>query len=47
MRLTTANLSPVLAIVVGILILIYPAFLNYFVGIYLIVSGLIGLGALR
>jgi len=47
MRLTSASLSPVLAIVVGILILVYPAFLNYFVGIYLIVTGVVGLGSLR
>ncbi len=47
MRLTRTHFSPVLAIVVGILVLIYPSFLNYFVAIYLIVSGLIGLGALR
>ena len=42
-----ANLSPLLAIIAGILILIFPRFLNYFVAIYLIVTGLIGLGALR
>jgi hypothetical protein len=41
------KLSPILAIVIGILILVYPAFLNIFVAIYLIVHGLIGLGALR
>lgn len=47
MRFATSHLSPVLAIVMGILILIYPPFLTYFVAIYLIVSGIIGLGALR
>ncbi|HEY2931336.1 MAG TPA: DUF3096 domain-containing protein [Acidobacteriota bacterium] len=47
MRFSRTNISPVLAIVVGILILIYPASLNYFVAIYLIVSGVIGLGGLR
>ena len=31
----------------GILILIFPRFLNYFIAVYLIVTGLIGLGALR
>jgi len=41
------NLSPIIAIIAGILILIFPRFLNYFVAIYLIVTGLIGLGALR
>jgi hypothetical protein len=43
----TANLSPIIAIVAGVLILIFPRFLNYFIAIYLIVTGLIGLGALR
>ena len=43
----STHLSPLIAIVVGILILIAPRFLNYFVAIYLIVTGLIGLGALR
>ena len=41
------HLSPLIAIVVGILILIAPRFLNYFVAIYLIVTGLLGLGVLR
>jgi hypothetical protein len=40
-------LSPLMAIVIGILILIFPRFLNYLIAIYLIVTGLIGLGALR
>ncbi|HEY5868325.1 MAG TPA: DUF3096 domain-containing protein [Candidatus Tectomicrobia bacterium] len=43
----STHLSPLIAIVVGILILIAPRFLNYFVAIYLIVTGLLGLGALR
>jgi len=41
------HLSPLMAIVAGILILIFPRFLNYFIAIYLIVTGLIGLGVLR
>ncbi len=43
----STHLSPLIAIVVGILILIAPRFLNYFVAIYLIVTGVIGLGVLR
>ena len=43
----STHLSPLIAIVVGILILIAPCFLNYFVAIYLIVTGVIGLGVLR
>jgi Protein of unknown function (DUF3096) len=47
MTLGIAHLSPVLAILFGILILIMPRFLNYFVAIYLIISGLLGLGMFR
>jgi Protein of unknown function (DUF3096) len=47
MTITAAHLSPVLAILFGILILIFPRFLNYFVAIWLILSGLLGLGVLR
>jgi len=47
MTIASAHLSPVLSIIVGILILIMPRFLNYFVAIYLIVAGLLGLGAFR
>jgi len=43
----STHLSPLVALIVGILILIFPRFLNYFIAIYLIVTGLIGLGALR
>jgi len=43
----STHLSPLVALIVGILILIFPRFLNYFIVIYLIVTGLIGLGALR
>ena len=39
-----ANLSPIIAITAGVLILIFPRFLNYFIAIYLIVTGLLGLG---
>jgi hypothetical protein len=36
-------IEPLLALVVGILILLVPRFLNYFVAIYLIVVGALGL----
>ena len=38
------NLGPLLSIFFGILILIFPRFLNYLVAIYLILAGLVGLG---
>ena len=42
-----SHLSPLVALIVGILILIFPRFLNYFIAVYLIITGLLGLGALR
>ena len=36
-------LVPVLAILAGILILVFPRVLNYIVAIYLIIIGIIGL----
>jgi hypothetical protein len=44
MTISGAHLSPVLSLVCGIAILVFPRFLNYFVAIYLILAGLIGLG---
>ncbi|HYR83114.1 MAG TPA: DUF3096 domain-containing protein [Terriglobia bacterium] len=38
------NVGPLLSILFGILILIFPRFLNYLVALYLILAGLIGLG---
>ena len=38
------NVGPLLSILFGILILIFPKFLNYLVAIYLILAGLVGLG---
>jgi hypothetical protein len=43
---SAASLSPAIAILFGILILIFPRMLNYLVAIYLILSGLIGMGVL-
>ena len=44
MTISGAHLSPILSLVCGIAILVFPRFLNYFVAIYLILAGLIGLG---
>lgn len=38
-----SNMAPILSIVAGILILIFPRILNYVVAIYLILIGLMGL----
>ena len=40
------NFGPLLSIFFGILILIFPRFLNYLVAIYLILAGLIGIGVI-
>jgi len=37
------SIEPMLALVIGILILMVPGFLNYLVAIYLIVIGILGL----
>jgi hypothetical protein len=42
--MVTLHVGPVLAILFGILILLFPKFLNYLVALYLILSGLVGLG---
>ena len=47
MTLTVAHISPVMSVIAGLLILIMPRLLNLVVAIYLILSGLIGLGLLK
>jgi len=43
LTLNYTSLSPIVSLVAGILILIFPALLRYIVGFYLIVFGLLGL----
>ena len=38
------HIGPLIAVLFGVLILLFPRFLNYFVAVYLILTGLIGLG---
>lgn len=47
MSLTLSNLSPLTSLLFGILILMFPKFLNYLIAGYLIVIGLLGLGVIR
>lgn len=47
MSLSLTNLSPLASIVFGVLILLFPKFLNYLIAGYLIVVGLLGLGIIR
>jgi hypothetical protein len=46
MTVTVAHIGPLVALIAGILILIFPRLLNYIVAIYLILVGLIGLNAI-
>ncbi len=47
MTLTVAHVTPLVALVAGILILIVPRLLNYIVAIYLIIIGIIGLNSIH
>ncbi len=44
MSISLTALSPITALLFGILILMFPKFLNYLIAGYLILIGLIGLG---
>ena len=46
MTITVAHVTPLVALIAGILILIVPRLLNYVVAIYLIIVGLVGLNGL-
>ena len=46
MVLTAGHVTPLVALVAGVLILIMPRLLNYIVAIYLILVGLIGLNGI-
>jgi hypothetical protein len=47
MHLTIAHISPLVALLAGVLILIIPRLLNFIVAIYLINVGLVGLNAIH
>ena len=47
MTLSIAHITPLAALIAGILILIMPRLLNFIVAIYLIVVGLAGLNAIH
>ena len=42
-----AHLQPIVALIAGVLILLMPRILNYVVAIYLIVTGVLGLGLIK
>jgi hypothetical protein len=47
MVIGVAHIQPMVALIAGVLILLMPRLLNYVVAIYLIVSGILGLGLIR
>jgi hypothetical protein len=46
MTLSVAHITPIVALIAGILILIMPRLLNYIVAIYLIIVGIVGLNGI-
>lgn len=46
MNFNLTSFDPLLALIFGILILVFPKFLNYLIAGYLIIVGLLGLGIL-
>jgi Protein of unknown function (DUF3096) len=46
MVITTAHITPLVALIAGILILLMPRLLNFIVAIYLIIVGLMGLNGI-
>jgi hypothetical protein len=47
MVITAAHITPLVALIAGILILLMPRLLNFIVAIYLIIVGLVGLNAIH
>lgn len=47
MSLSLTNLTPLASLAFGILILMFPKFLNYLIAVYLIIVGLLGLGLIK
>ena len=47
MTIGIAHLQPIVSLISGVLILVMPRLLNYIVAIYLVISGVIGLGLVR
>jgi Protein of unknown function (DUF3096) len=46
MVITSAHITPLVALIAGVLILIMPRLLNFIVALYLIIVGLVGLNAI-
>ena len=46
MVVTTEHISPIMALIAGFLILIFPNLLNYVIALYMIIIGLVGLNGI-
>lgn len=44
MSLSLTTIDPLMSVIIGVLILIFPRFLNYFIAFYLIIKGILALG---
>ena len=47
LTLGVTHIQPIAALIAGVLILVVPRILNYVIAVFLILSGLLGLGILR
>ena len=47
MNFSTTSFSPLASLAFGVLILIFPKFLNYLIAFYLILIGIVGLGLVQ
>ena len=47
MTITFAHITPVVALIAGVLILLVPRLLNYVVAIFLIIVGIVGLNSIH
>jgi hypothetical protein len=45
--MSIGQIQPIVALIAGVLILLMPRILNFVVAIYLIVTGVIGLGLIK
>lgn len=43
MQIDVISIQPIMALIAGVLILVFPRILNYVVAVYLIVIGILGL----
>jgi hypothetical protein len=47
MTMSVGHIQPIVALIAGVVILLMPRILNYVIAIYLIVTGVMGLGLIK